>query len=167
MNCPNCTHWNPPQTRIRMTPTFYHSPIFDEYDPFSNQSPMRCTATYHSTVFDGAHHHHRARKADNKEYCCGQSTKQRPNSARGTQKENTRGASLGSQSRLQKQNNVCSQTQLTSSRLNGPKISRHTLLWYDTEKEMALRACSKCSHHGLPMERKLVQLSSSQLCESK
>ena len=70
---------------------------------------------------------------------------------------------MGSQNRLQKQNNANTNQHLSSSRLNGPKISRHTLLWYDTDKEMALRACSKCNHHGLPMERKLVQLSSSQI----
>ena len=66
MICSKFTHWESPEVRVRMTPTFYHSPIFDEYDTFANQKHMRCTPTYHSTIFYGTHQHSKAKKINKK-----------------------------------------------------------------------------------------------------
>ena len=73
MICSKCTHWEIPQVRMRMTPTFYHSPIFDQYNATDHLNHMRCSATYHSTVFDEAHNH-RPSSARKSQCCCKQST---------------------------------------------------------------------------------------------
>ena len=95
MICSKCCHWNVPEVKVRMTPTFYHSPIFDDYDSLASQKPFSCNATYHSTVFDGAHQHKKIKQAINTACCCKKGNVERVKSARAPQKNDVRAKSMG------------------------------------------------------------------------
>ena len=99
MICSKCTHWAQPEIKVRMTPTFYHSPIFDEYHP-NNAKPIRCTATFHSTVFDNSHHHFRPTKPS----CCCKSPKK---------SETARNIKTSHQSKMRKQMDLYPHTHLS------------------------------------------------------
>lgn len=68
MICSKCLHNRPANTQVRITPTFYHSPIFDPSHLPQSQHP-RCSATYHSTIFDGT-------ELINQNLCCCEEPKQ-------------------------------------------------------------------------------------------
>ena len=132
MICSKCNHWQQPEVKVRMTPTFYHSPIFHPNEDYGTNKPMRCSATFHSTVFDNAHHHKRKTQPKKQQNCCCQEigcTK----TARDDRKEAQvmRRSSPGSQSRFRKQADLHPHTHLSSQQLDHPKLSRHTLLWYN------------------------------------
>lgn len=57
MICSKCAHAHETRPRIRMTPTFFHHPIFEEFEGQYERRP-KCSATYHSTVF-GQHTHNK------------------------------------------------------------------------------------------------------------
>lgn len=155
MICSKCSHWDQPQIRVRMTPTFYHSPIFDSSHICEHPKPFRCNANYHSTVFDDNQSSSCCRNAKTNACCCKKPA--RPQSSQGNEQTVSR---TGSQSKFRKQTDLNPHTHLSAQQLSAPKFSNHTLLWNNPDKEVMLRQCSSCYHHTLPTERKLISLSS-------